>query len=341
MQQPHQACESRGLAWLCALSLAAVEAHNFGLSSVAALLVQVAIAVVSALVMGSPTARRLTAVALALLGLGWTFVWPAHMSSLRAILTVMALLSVMRSLDLAADGANWSWRHRIWQMVGVIDIRELQRRDNPAADWRIPELLGAVFYLFAAVSLVSAAVYVGQFDASWIWPVRWLCGAGAMYCVPEATQLFLRFFYGALGYDTPPLHRSPALACSIREFWGERWNLVVHRWLRRHFFWPLARKKRRGLGVALAFLASAALHAWFIFAAVGWPLAGAMGAFFMLQGILVIIEAQLGWAQRDTGLSARVWTLGGVLLPSPLFVEPALQIFALHFPEWSAWLLAL
>lgn len=157
-----------------------------------------------------------------------------------------------------------------------------------------------------------------------------------MYCVPEATQCLVRFVYSGLGYDTPPLHRSPVLSCSIREFWGERWNLVVHRWLRRHFFWPLARRRRRSLGVVLAFLASAALHAWFIFAAVGWPLAGAMGAFFMLQGMLVVIEFKLGWSQRESGLTARAWALGGVLLPSPLFVEPALQVFAEHFPEFAA-----
>lgn len=303
-----------------------------------AVIVQVGIALASALMMGEPTARRLTSVGIALLGLGWAFVWPAEMSGLRAILTVMALLSVMRSLDLAADGASWDWSHRVWQMVGVVDIRELQRREEVDRRWEFAELIWGLGYLTGAVSLVSAALIVGPLDEPWIWPVRWLCGAGAMYCVPEATQHLVRFVYSGFGYDTPPLHRQPVLSCSIREFWGERWNLVVHRWLRRHFFWPLARRRRRNLGVILAFLASAALHAWFIFAAVGWPLAGAMGAFFLLQGMLVVIEAKLGWSTRSSGLSARIWALGGVLLPSPLFVEPALQVFALRCPQLVQWL---
>lgn len=325
---------SLAVLWPVALALGAAESWLTGWGPLAALLVQLLISLVAALVMGQPTARRLAAMVLCLLGLGWPFFWPAEMSGLRALMTVVALLSVMRALDLATDGSSWDWRHRVWQMIGVVDIRELQRQAGGGHAWNWAHAIWGLFFLMGAVSMVSVALYVGQQEQHWVWPVRWLCGAAAMYCVPEASQYLIRFVYSGLGYETPPLHREPVLSCSIREFWGERWNLVVHRWLRRHFFWPLARRRRRSLGVVLAFVASASLHAWFIFAAVGWPLAGAMGAFFLLQGLLVVVESKLGWSSRSKGLPARAWALGGVLLPSPLFVEPALQVFSLRYPDF-------
>ena len=90
-------------------------------------------------------------------------------------------------------------------------------------------------------------------------------------------------------------------------------------------FQPLDRLGCGGLG--LAFLASAAIHAWFIGVALGPRMAAWMGLYFLIQGALLALELPLR-VQRWPTLAARVWTLAGVLLPAPLFVEPMLRLFA-------------
>lgn len=319
---------------------------GWGVSWPFAIAVQVAFAVVSALVVGMPAARRVMGVLVAILGLGWAFCISAEQGGVRGAVCVLSILALMRTLDLAVDGANWDWKHRVWQVLGVVDIRELQRRRPPEGgklgagsdklnylDLLVDLGLGLGFLSIAVVGVI-AAVFCRQegWEIWWLWPVRWLFGAAAMYCIPECSQVFVRLLYKFVGYDTPPLHRNPVLSCSVREFWGERWNLVVHRWLRRHFFWPFARRRMAALGVVVAFFASGAIHYWFIFAAVDAVTALWMAAFFLTQGLIVLVESQLGWSQRESGFWARVWTLGSVLVPSPMFVEPALRVF-----EASSW----
>ena len=66
-----------------------------------------------------------------------------------------------------------------------------------------------------------------------------------------------------------PLFRNPLLASrSPRDFWAERWNLVVHGLLKRTVFKPL---RHRGWGTAAcaaaAFVASGAFHVYVLHAA--------------------------------------------------------------------------
>jgi D-alanyl-lipoteichoic acid acyltransferase DltB (MBOAT superfamily) len=148
-----------------------------------------------------------------------------------------------------------------------------------------------------------------------------------VYALAEAANNLAHAVLAALGLKSPPLHRTPIAACSLKEFWGERWNLPVSRWLRAHFFLPLARRRRPVLGVALAFLASAGLHAWTVGVALGGAAAASMAGYFAIQGFLMALEVRLGVA-RWTEPAGWAWTMLCVLAPSPLFLEPLLRVFA-------------
>jgi hypothetical protein len=49
-----------------------------------------------------------------------------------------------------------------------------------------------------------------------------------------------------------------------------------------------------------------------------------MGAFFVIHGVVVVIEAKLGAARWPRAIG-HVWTLGVFAITAPLFVEPLLQ----------------
>lgn len=99
-----------------------------------------------------------------------------------------------------------------------------------------------------------------------------------------------------LGFETQPHMHNPLLrSTSLRDFWGRRWNMIIHGLLRRVVFQPLrgvtaAERKpvalHRELGAAFAtFAASGLLHEYLWLGTIGpsAPLGGAT-AFFLLQG---------------------------------------------------------
>ena len=73
-----------------------------------------------------------------------------------------------------------------------------------------------------------------------------------------------------------------------------------------------------------AFFASAALHAYAVLCGIGTAMALVMLAYFLVQGLLVLLERLLG-VQRWSHAAAHAWLLSVMILTSPLFVEPALQ----------------
>jgi hypothetical protein len=89
---------------------------------------------------------------------------------------------------------------------------------------------------------------------------------------------------------------------------------------------PVARIGQPRLGLAAAFGFSAAFHMWLSWVPLDAPMALSMGAFFLAQGVAVVIERSFSGFRRLPELVRRAWTLAWVLLPSPLFVEPFLRI---------------
>jgi hypothetical protein len=78
------------------------------------------------------------------------------------------------------------------------------------------------------------------------------------------------------------------------------------------------------LGLLLGFVVSAFGHAYPVLVALDLSMAALMFAFFLVQGIVVLVESLLG-TNRWSRPARRAWTVGIMVTSSPLFVEPALR----------------
>ena len=121
---------------------------------------------------------------------------------------------------------------------------------------------------------------------------------------------------------------APIRAHTVRQFWGEHWNLNVQAWFRRHAFLPLARRGHARLGVAAGFVTSALLHFYLVAAPIGVRWALPMAGFFLAQGLIAVGETRVQVA-RWPRAAQHVWTVCAVLGCSPLFVEPMLRVLSL------------
>ena len=276
-----------------------------------------ALLLLAALVTAGPPWRRGLGLALAGLLLPACFALP-DLPLLRGVVALLAFWGCARVVDLTREPGPMTPLARMLFVVAIIDTRRLERI-APRLDH------AALLRLAVWIPVGLLALHTGL--AHGPGPLRWGSGALAMYALGETGDALFRGLLALLGARAPAIQRTPIAATSLREFWGERWNLVVNRWLREHCFLPWARRRRPGRGLALAFLASAAIHAWFIGVALGPRMALCMGLYFVIQGVLLALERPLRVALWPA-LAARVWTLAGTLLPAPLFVEPMLRLFA-------------
>jgi hypothetical protein len=121
-------------------------------------------------------------------------------------------------------------------------------------------------------------------------------------------------FWRLRGVAVERLFVNPAASRSLGEFWGRRWNLAFHAVVRELVFRPAARQWGAAVGVLWAFLFSGVLHE----ALLSLPPGGGYGlptTYFMIQAAGIL-------AERRWPVSGRLWTLGVVLVPSPLLFHP-------------------
>ena len=240
----------------------------------------------------------------------------------KALLACMGLLLSVKilQLDHAAAGSVMR-RHPLWHALAPFDI-ESARAVRPGAD-RIALLEMLAYGVLASIAWLGL---------SRPWPmtqglplVPLFLGMGLVYCGMETLTVGLRFAHRLAGVEVSAMQRAPILARSIGEFWSERWNRPVSTWLNRYVFRPVTRRHGHVLAMLSTFAISAALHAWLFFVAVGWRAAAMAGSFFLLQGVLVLLEHGL-CIQAWPSVARRAWTVGLLLFSSPLFVLPVLQV---------------
>ncbi len=137
------------------------------------------------------------------------------------------------------------------------------------------------------------------------------------------------------GYRATNAFRYPIFARSVLDFWS-RYNVWIHRWLKRHVFVPIGRRGRRpALGILAVFAVSGLMHEYLIDVAVP-ELVGRQFAFFGLHGLGAIGGAWVGRRYRAiTGhpapkVPAVAATLGFVLLTAPIFIRCMDRIIDLH-----------
>jgi hypothetical protein len=236
----------------------------------------------------------------------------------RAILTIAGLVALMQSIQIAnSTPADWTTAKRIWSAFVPFDVRTVRRA---TLSWNVPMLAKLALYpwvLLAAVWLPLS--FSGGLTPNVALLLKLSCGALFAYVVLDFSAQGLRLLHLFFKADPGPLQRDPILSRSVTEFWGERWNLPVSRWLNLQFFRPLAKRGHPLAGMIAAFAASAALHFWLFFAAVDWERGLLAALFFLLQVPAILLERR--WRVRRWPVPlARLWTLAFILGTSPLLI---------------------
>ncbi len=123
----------------------------------------------------------------------------------------------------------------------------------------------------------------------------------------------------------PPAARSP------RDFWGQRWNLFIHRFAARNIFVPFGGRRRPLRAMAAVFIASGLLHEYLVLASGGtWsPYAGYMMLFFALHGLAAGVQTQLERRHKRARLPRPVAVAlhqAWMTCTAPLFFAPLQHI---------------
>lgn len=243
----------------------------------------------------------------------------------RGFAAMFGTVTFGRSLDLARRPGGLSFWRRVWMLVALFDVREALRC-GPALDLR------EALYLAVHLGLCRLA-WVGVFelapglDGVLAWALRWAAGLVLCYASFESAHSSLLILYRGVGFVLPRINDYPIRSTTLVEFWGRRWNRAVSGWLRDNLFFPLARRRHATLGLLAAFVGSTALHFWFAWVPLDLLAGAMMASFFMVHAAALLLERKLGVARWRVG-ARRVWTALWIAAPSPLFVEPALRLFA-------------
>jgi len=244
------------------------------------------------------------------------------MPLLRAVCAAGSVLALFRNLDVYRDPRPWRVSQRILHLVALIDTRRV-RLVEPRVDWA--SLGRAALFGVVSALAVGYMLVLGKPSSVAGYSLRWLAGAFFTYCSLEAFTALLTAGCRLFGAGLPRLHADPILAATLSEFWGKRWNLIVHQLLRDHCFRPLAARFGVTAAVFGTFCVSGLAHAWLVVAGSGFKLALSMGSFFLVQGALVLLEQRLV-VRRWWRPLQHVWTVTMVLLPAPLLEEPLLTL---------------
>ena len=254
--------------------------------------------------------------------------WPAFVEApmaWRSTFAIGAFWCMVRSLDFVLEPAPPSFGRRLLHLFALIDTRLVARSEHsvPTRWW--------AFLVIALGAFVAAIIVVRTADPAD--PVlhyiqRWSGGVMLVVAAFEALTVAFRIAAALLGWYAPRLSHYPVLAGSIAEFWSARWNRVVGKVLRDRVFSPLA---HRGAALAIwaTFVVSAAFHAFLAgVVLLEWLPALSAAAFFLLQPPLLAIERALKLRRRPR-VVRHLWTLGALVLLSPLFIEPVLRMLGL------------
>lgn len=243
----------------------------------------------------------------------------------RGIFAMLVTVSLGRALDLARRPAGLSFWGRVAMLTALFDVRAAtrcsSRYDGPETLWFLAHLA------LAWLAWTAVFEFAPGLDAWGHWTLRWGAGLVLCYASVETVHAWVLMIYRGFGLGFPRINDRPILSTTLGEFWGRRWNRAVSGWLHDNFFLPLARRRHARLGICAAFAGSTALHFWFAWIPLDAVAGALMASFFVIHGVGLLLERRGGVARWGPN-ARRAWTAAWIVVPSPLFVEPALRLFA-------------
>jgi predicted DCC family thiol-disulfide oxidoreductase YuxK len=121
-----------------------------------------------------------------------------------------------------------------------------------------------------------------------------------------------------LRVDAPPIMDAPLRSSSIGEFWNRRWNAAFNQLARQLVFRPLARRTGTTMATLGAFGVSGVVHELVISlpASAGY---GLPTAYFILQGVALLVEHTHAGKRFGLGQGARGWLFTMLVVAAPAF----------------------
>jgi len=136
------------------------------------------------------------------------------------------------------------------------------------------------------------------------------------------------------GWPVEPLFQSPLRSSSLREFWGQRWNLAFVDMNKRLFLPLFPKNGNKSFTVFGIFIFSGLLHE----VGISYPAKGGWGGpffYFVLQGFLTWVEPTIPFLKSRESLK-KLWIWASLLIPLPfLFPSPFLNSFIIPYFEFG------
>jgi len=194
-----------------------------------------------------------------------------------------------------------------------LDVRKIAGRPSATAwTWAIGKTAFGAVLIWGCVRFAPAGLIAG-----------WTGMVGLMFLLHFGFFDALALFWQRQGIRAQPLMRCPALADSLGDFWGRRWNSAFCHLSFDLMFRPLSRRAGMAGGVFLTFLLSGLIHDLVI----SFPVGGGYGlptSYFAIQGAGVLAErSKLGMRLgRGHPVVRRLLAMVIVIAPLGLLFPP-------------------
>ncbi|MEM9657040.1 MAG: MBOAT family protein [Planctomycetota bacterium] len=193
------------------------------------------------------------------------------------------------------------------------------------------EWLSAFAKLVIGVVLLFGVARLVPHGASYL--AGWIGMIGLVMILHFGAFHLLSCAWRSYGVDAKPVMNRPVVSKSVGEFWGRRWNTAFRDLTFRFLFRPLTARLGPRFAAVAGFSVSGLIHDLVI----SFPARGGYGgptAFFLLQGMALLIERSsvgrrsgLGRGWRGWLFAAAALALPACLLFHPPFVREVVQPF--------------
>ena len=180
----------------------------------------------------------------------------------------------------------------------------------------------ATEWLFATAKMSSGVIAVWLLSRLLFpaYPILagWVGMIGVVFILHFGLFHLLALFWRQKGIAATPVMRSPALATSLAEFWGQRWNTAFNELAFRFAYRPIRRVTTPATATLLVFGLSGLIHDLLI----SVPAGGGYGLptlYFLIQGLGAIIERSRYGHRIGLGRGARGWFFTLFVTVAPVF----------------------
>jgi hypothetical protein len=250
---------------------------------------------------------------------------PACAVALRGLLAPWVFMWVL-AVAIFAGFKWWTWRRSINRGIPTTPFRSIaflflwpgMDADRFLALDRVVAKPVIGSWLFAAAKTIFGAILIWGVArlAGSGWGAGWIGMIGFIFILHFGIFHLLALFWQQAGIDAQPLMRWPALANSLSDFWGKRWNAGFRDLAFGLLFVRLAAHVPPRVATMLIFLVSGLIHELVI----TFPARAGYGmptCYFIIQGAGMLFErsrlgTRLGLRRTILG---RIFAIAVVILP--------------------------